>query len=180
MTPKQIVDFWLHDVGPARWYVKDSALDAEIAAKLGDLHEAARDGRLDEWRNDAEGSLALLILLDQVPRNIFRGDARAFATDGRARDVAYDSVAAGYDIAIAGPMRIFFYLPFMHSENLNDQNRSVELIAERIGVDSENHAFALKHREVIARFGRFPGRNAALNRSSTSEEQAFLASNPGF
>ncbi len=174
-TPQQIIDFWLYEVKPERWYVQDDTLDAQIARRLAKDHEAARDGKLSDWQNTPEGALALLLLLDQVPRNIFRGEAEAFATDAKARAVATRAIEDGFDLRFETTLRVFFYLPFEHSENLADQNRSVELVAGRIGTDGVNYGYAVKHRDVIEKYGRFPGRNAALNRPSTTEEEAFLA-----
>jgi uncharacterized protein (DUF924 family) len=124
--------------------------------------------------------LALLILLDQFPRNMFRGKAEAFATDALALAIAERAIARGFDLEIEPPMRCFFYLPFTHSERMADQQRGIELIAERLEQDDKQYTYAVLHRDVIAKFGRFPGRNAALGRQSTPEELQFLSSNPPF
>ena len=180
MTPADIIDFWNDKVGEARWFNSDAALDAEVAARFGEAYRAARDGKLTAWTETAEGSLALLLLLDQFPRNMFRGRAEAFATDALARRIARQAIARGLDLHISPPLRAFFYLPLTHSEDGSDQAQAVALIGERLGKETEQYRFALLHREAIGKFGRFPGRNAALGRTTTADEQAYLASDPGF
>jgi len=178
-SPKDVVAFWRDEVRPARWYIADPTLDALIRERLGAAQARAAAGELADWEESAESALALLILLDQVPRNIFRGKAQAFATDAMARGVADRALARGYDDAAPQDMRVFFYLPFMHSEDLADQDRSVALVEQRLGKDSLNYPFAIGHRDIVKRFGRFPARNAALNRSSMKEELAYLAGTDG-
>jgi uncharacterized protein (DUF924 family) len=180
VTPQEIIRFWAQEVGDARWFDPDAALDAEIAHRFGDTYALARDGKLAAWQNSAEGALALLILLDQFPRNMFRGQAEPFATDRQALAIAERAIALGFDLEVSPPLRCFFYLPFTHSERMPDQERGVALTAERLGRDSKGYAYALLHRDVIAKFGRFPGRNVALGRQSTPEELEFLRSNPPF
>jgi len=180
MTPAGIIHFWNDEVGEARWFNSDAALDAEIATRFGDAYRAAREGKLTDWEASAESSLALLLLLDQFPRNMFRGRAEAFATDALARRIARQAIERGFDTRIAPPLRGFFYLPLSHSEDLADQNRCVALIAKRLGKETEQYRFALLHREAIEKFGHFPARNAALGRTTTAEERAYLASDPGF
>lgn len=175
MKPGNIIAFW-KDVGEKRWFAVDPALDQEIRERFESAWEEARDGKLASWEGTAEGALALLILLDQFPRNMFRGSAEAFSTDALARQIAERAIARGYDLQTPPLLRAFFYLPFMHAENEADQDLCVALIAERLGETSVNYPFALGHREVIRKFGRFPGRNAALGRASTPEEKAFLES----
>jgi len=175
VTPAMVVEYWL-GLGQAAWYAVNPEVDAEIAARFGPAWEAAAAGGLDGWRADAPGTLGYLILTDQFPRNMFRGEARAFATDARALAAADAAVTAELDRDIPEPERQFFYLPFMHAEDLAAQDRGVALIAERMpqgGASNLLHARA--HREVIRRFGRFPYRNAALGRDSTAAEQAFMA-----
>jgi uncharacterized protein (DUF924 family) len=167
-----IVAFW-RAVGPDRWFEKDAALDEEIRRRFLDRHEAAAAGKLTAWEHTAEGALALLILLDQFPRNMFRGQARAFATDPLARAIASRAILNGFDGAIPA-MRTFFYLPFEHSEDLADQERGVALF-KAVG-DADGLKWAALHADIIRRFGRFPHRNAVLGRVSTPEEQAFLDS----
>jgi uncharacterized protein (DUF924 family) len=174
IDPRSIVRFW-HDVGAEKWFAVDPKLDAEIRKRFGAEVEAASAGKRDRWLESVEGTLALLILLDQFPRNIYRGAAEAFASDARARDVARHALSRGYDLAVPHDMRAFFYLPYMHSEAMADQDLCVALIAQRLGTDSLNYPFALSHRREIEQFGRFPGRNQALGRKTTQAEAAFLA-----
>jgi uncharacterized protein (DUF924 family) len=169
----EVLTFW-EEAGPAMWYRQDDAFDRTIRDRFGPLWESACDGGCDHWAMGARGALALIVLLDQFPRNMFRNSPRAFASDARARQVAHLARARDWDLRVTGPMRQFFYLPFMHSELLTDQDRSVRLFKARMeGGDNLLHARA--HREIIRRFGRFPYRNAALGRSDTPEETDFLA-----
>lgn len=170
---EDVLRFWLEECGPEDWYVGGAALDARIRDRFGAAWEAARAGRLHDWEGNAAGSLALLIITDQFSRNIFRGDARAFATDALARDVARRAISRGFDRATDAPQRQFFYLPFEHSESLTDQERAVRLIATRMDAP-ETLLHARAHREVIRRFGRFPFRNEALGRADTGAERDFL------
>lgn len=172
-APADIVAFW-REAGPAKWYVKDDAFDTAIRARFAAAHETAARGLLWGWEDSPEGVLALLLLLDQFPRNLFRGSAHAFATDDAALAVAERAIARGHDTAIDGPLRQFFHLPHMHAENLDAQRRCVAAF-ERLGPGfEENLAYARAHLDIIERFGRFPHRNAVLGRSTTAEEQAFL------
>lgn len=166
-----VVAFW-REAGPDRWFGKDEAFDAEIARRFGPLQQQAAAGELAAWRGRPESALALVILLDQFPRNMFRGSARAFATDAAAREVADDALARGFDKEVGPELGPFFYLPFMHSEDLADQERCIALY-EAIG-DEDGAEWARIHEEIIRRFGRFPHRNPALGRDTTSEEKAFL------
>lgn len=170
VQPQDVVAFW-REAGPSRWFRKDENFDAEFRARFLSAHEAAARGQLDAWAHDATGALALLILLDQFPRNAFRGTPRMFATDAVARGIARSALQCGFDSATEPELRNFFYLPFMHSEQLADQDRAVEL-AGRLG--GEALRYALMHRDIIARFGRFPHRNPVLGRDSTPEELRFL------
>jgi uncharacterized protein (DUF924 family) len=170
-SSEQVLAFW-REAGPARWYKKDAAFDDLIRRRFLATHEAAAAGRLAEWEGTAEGALALTIVLDQFPRNMFRGDARAFAADPLARTVAERAIARGFDLQIALPDRQFFYLPFEHSERLADQERGVDLF--RAAGDAELLKWAELHADIIRRFGRFPHRNALLGRVTTPEEQVFL------
>jgi len=167
-----ILTFWLDEVGPKRWYEQDTALDAEITARFGALWRKAKANRLGGWAETPRGALALLILMDQFPRNMFRGEAQAFSTDSRALNLAKRAVADGFDLKVDNPERQFFYLPYMHSEDLTDQHACVALIGERGPAGNFFHAQA--HRAVIERFGRFPYRNAALGRENTPEEEAYI------
>ena len=169
--PADVIAFW-HAAGPEKWYRKDAAFDREITARFLGLHETAAAGRLSDWEATPAGALALLLLLDQFPRNMFRGSPRAFATDPLARAVADRAIARGFDTAAMSADRTFFYLPFEHSENLTDQERSLALSRQAGGGKADRYAEI--HADVIRRFGRFPHRNAVLGRATTAEEQAFL------
>lgn len=172
-TAREILDYWL-GLGPEAWYRGGDALDAEIRDRWGPLWEEGRTGGLVSWRGSSASCLALLILLDQFPRNMFRGDARSFASDARALKVAKSAIRRGHDKRIPLPERQFFYTPLMHSEILADQDQSVRMYLLNFGREGLlPHAQA--HRWVIREFGRFPYRNAALGRESTPEEEAFIA-----
>jgi uncharacterized protein (DUF924 family) len=171
--PEDVLSFWLDEVGPARWYASDAALDATCRDRFLDQWEAAGAGGLDGWVVAPRSSLALTILLDQLPRNMFRGEAAAFATDPKARAVAKDALARGHDRRVAAPGRLFFYMPLVHSESVADQARAVRLFVMR-GDGPGWLKAARAHRAVIRRFGRFPFRNAALQRHTTAEEAAWL------
>jgi len=172
--PVQVLDYWLGEVGPEGWYAGGEALDADIRDRWLDLWQAAHDGGLDHWAEGPAGALALLVLTDQFSRNMFRGEGKAFSTDPLARAVARKAVAAGWDLEVPAPERQFFYLPFEHSEDPADQAMAVELIADRLPEADETLLHARAHQAIIARFGRFPFRNAALGRESSPEETAFM------
>lgn len=174
ISSADVLKFWIDEVGEARWYHSDPGLDADMRKRFGDLWRVAKDGGLTSWQDSAEGALALLLVLDQFPRNMFRDTADSFATDAQARDVAKRAIDRGFDMQIEPPLREFFYMPFMHSENLADQDRSVSLIRERLGEGSQQYPYALEHRAEIARFGRFISRNEPLGREPTAEEHQFL------
>ncbi len=169
-TASEVVAFW-RDAGPDRWFAKDDAFDQQFRAHCLSLYEAAKRGDLASWSATAEGALALVLLLDQFPRNCFRDTAGMFATDALARRVASDAIEAGHDQAAEPVLRVFFYLPFEHSEDLADQDRSVALSQP---LSEEYRRYAELHRDIILRFGRFPHRNAILGRVTTPEEQRFL------
>lgn len=165
-----VVTFW-REAGFDRWFTKDEAFDAEIKRRFLPTYEAAAAGKLRDWENSAEGALALLIVLDQFPRNMFRGDKRAFATDPLARAITAGALIKGFD-AQAGALRAFFYLPFEHSEDLADQERGVALY--KAAGDDEGLKWGEIHADIIRKFGRFPHRNKVLGRTTTPEEQKFL------
>lgn len=174
--PEEVLRFWLDELTPGQWYVADEAVDDVIRVRFGTAWEAARAGGLTDWRKGPRGSLAYLILTDQFPRNMFRGDAKAFATDALARAATSDAIVKGWDLQIPEPARQFFYLPLEHSEDIGDQDRAVTLVQSAMpetGASTLLHARA--HREIIRRFGRFPFRNQALGRESTPQERAFMA-----
>lgn len=174
---EEVLQFWLKEVGPDGWYIAAPEVDGRIAQRFMPTWQAASDGALSAWAETPAGALALLIVTDQFSRNMFRGDGKSFATDALAREVARRAIAQGFDLATSEPERVFFYMPFEHSEELADQDWSVALMAARIrGAAGEEFAHhARVHREVIRRFGRFPYRNSALGRVSTAAEEAFLA-----
>jgi uncharacterized protein (DUF924 family) len=170
-TAKQVLSFW-KKAGPKRWFKSDPKFDHAILEKFLVTHQAAELGKLADWEEEAEGALALVIVLDQFPRNMFRGTARAFATDTFALATAKRAIEHGFDRKIKLPERSFFYLPFEHSENLADQESALKLYAAT--KDKDLIHWAKLHHDVIQRFGRFPHRNEILGRVSTPEEIAFL------
>jgi len=172
--PSEVLEFWLETVGPKGWYLADDAVDAEVADRFGDLWQAAAGGGLDHWVSGATGCLAFLIVTDQFPRNLFRGDPRAFSTDARAREAARQALFMGWDQDVPPPERQFFYMPFEHSEDLADQDLAVECFQTRMD-NAETALHARAHRAIIQRFGRFPFRNVVLGRESSPEEMEFLA-----
>ena len=174
-TCDDVLNFWIDEVGIERWYMSTTELDEEITRRFGDAYSDARDGLLDHWQDDARGSLALLLLLDQFPRNMFRGDARAFATDSKARSVARAAVERGQDMEIEGAERQFFYLPFEHSESLDDQEYGLEKYSAGMPDAALSLLHMRAHLEIIREFGRFPFRNEALRRDSTEAEKRFMA-----
>lgn len=174
---EEIIEFWLNEVGPEGWYKADPQVDATITDRFKPDWEAAHTGTLHDWPTNPQGALAFLILTDQFPRNMFRGDWRAFATDALARAAAKQAIEQHFDMRFPELERQFFYMPLMHSECLMDQDRCVRLMLTRMPeTGAENLLHARAHRELIRRFGRFPFRNAALHRGSSPEEVAFLES----
>ena len=178
-APTDVLAFWFGTpTGPSRpeWFRKDAAFDAQIRSRFGELHEAASRRELESWRADPESMVALVVVLDQFSRNLHRGDPRAFAQDAYARECANQALARGDERVLLPVQRQFLYLPLEHSEDLADQERCVELMRsleafpETMGLTE----WAEKHRVIVARFGRFPHRNAALGRESTPEEIEFL------
>jgi uncharacterized protein (DUF924 family) len=171
-TIREVLDFWFDETSKAHWFAPNASFDEAVARHLGTLHARAAAGALDAWQSSAEGCLALCILLDQAPRQLFRGQARAFATDAKALAVAKRALAEGYDREQPVERRQFLYLTLMHSERLRDQEQCVALHETEELRDDLHHA--VEHAEIIRRFGRFPHRNAALGRPSTPEEDAYL------
>jgi uncharacterized protein (DUF924 family) len=171
-TPEGIVDFWLL-AGRDRWFSQDDGFDAEVTRLFSEAHSAAAEGRLDVWQEHPVGALALVLLLDQFPRNMFRGSPRAYATDEQARQAAKSALARGFAESVALELRPFFFLPFMHSEALADQELCIALY-DKAG-DQDGLKWAREHRDIVAMFGRFPHRNAALGRETTAEENRYLA-----
>jgi uncharacterized protein (DUF924 family) len=176
-SPAEIVGFW-REAGSGKWYRKDPAFDAVLRARFEQAHFAAARREHDAWADTAEGSLALILLFDQFSRNFWRGSAHAYATDSLARLFAKRAIEARQDREIAGDIRGFFYSPLHHSEDLAEQDLGVRLVeawAEQ-GGDQNLLRWMRTHRDIVARFGRFPHRNAALGRETTAEERAFLES----
>jgi uncharacterized protein (DUF924 family) len=169
VAPAGVLAFW-RDAGPNRWYTPDDFFDVEVCRRYLDLWQQASAGELSSWEGSDDGALALVIVLDQFPRNIFRGDGRTYATDHLALEVADRAIERGVDARVDPALRQFLYLPLMHSESLPDQLRCIEL-SRAAGHDPK---WAEHHAGIIRRFGRFPHRNALLGRASTAEEQAFL------
>lgn len=172
MDPNAVLQFWFAETLPAQHFKQDAAFDALIRDRFSAAHIAAAHGELAAWRSTASGRLAEVIVLDQFSRNLYRADPRAFATDGMALVLAQEALRAGADQELPPARRAFLYLPFMHSES-----RLIHVQAERLfaapGLE-DNHAFELKHKAIIDRFGRYPHRNRVLGRVSTPEEVAFL------
>ena len=166
-----MLDFWF-GVEPKKWFSRDEAFDAAITQRFLPTYEVAAAGQLDGWENTADSALALVIVLDQFSRNMFRGSPRTFAADARALAIAKGAVERGFDKTLDVQKRTFVYLPYEHSESLEDQERGVAL--NRASGDAESLKWAELHADIIRRFGRFPHRNAVLGRSTTAEEQAFL------
>lgn len=166
----EILFFW-REAGYEKWFRKDDAFDAEFRQRFLDLHFSAARRELDRWMENAESALALILLLDQLPRNCFRGTAHMYATDPLALRFALAAIGKGYDRKVERDLRLFFYLPLSHAENLAMQERAVELNRE-IGEETTKHA--IEHRDIVKRFGRFPHRNKILGRETTAEEQKFL------
>lgn len=173
-----ILEFWFSERVEPFWFAQSAALDQEITQKFGSAYTDARAGKLDAWRDNADQALALTIVLDQFPRNMFRGLPRCYESDGLARNVANHALDQGFDRKVDAKHRQFFYLPLMHSEDLGDQTRCVELY-EPLG-NANALDFARQHRDIIARFGRFPHRNTILERKNTPEEDGFLVDHKGF
>ncbi|HCW60755.1 MULTISPECIES: DUF924 family protein [Sphingobium] len=168
-----LLDFWFNEVGEKGWWSHDPQLDHVCAQKFAHLWREKKSQAAADFQDRADDALAAVILFDQLPRNMFRGTADAFATDALARDIARGAIAHGYDVQIGGAGRCFFYMPFMHSEDRADQDLSLTLF-EGAG-DAKWLEFARKHHEMIQQFGRFPHRNAVLGRMTRSEEEDVIA-----
>ncbi|MBE9635342.1 DUF924 family protein [Salipiger mangrovisoli] len=174
-APEDILTFWLDETAPEKRYNADAALDAEIRSRFEETWSAAMEGRFGLWLTYPSGALAYVILLDQFSRNMFRGTAKAFASDEIALAAAKQAIWRGWDLKIDEPARQFFYVPLMHSENLCDQERCIRLMKERLPETGANNLLhARAHREVIREYGRFPTRNEALSRATTTPEHGYL------
>ena len=167
-----LLAFWI-DAGPPKWFAGGAKFD-KVCEAYETLWEEGRDGGLASWPETVSGALALIILLDQIPRNIFRGDAKQFSTDDMAVDLALEAMGRGFDKAVMAPMRAFFYMPLMHAEDITLQRQCCDLF--RTSDMKDNYHYALVHMDAISRFGRFPHRNEMLGRETTPEEQAYLNS----
>lgn len=178
MTPEQVLDFWFSERSRAHWFKSTPEYDREVGSRFATAWEQARDGQLADWEEGAAGALALVILLDQFPLNMFRNGSQGYSTEALSRQVAGRAIARGYDRELPTERRAFLYLPYMHSESLVDQERSVELFTA-LGRE-ENLVWARHHREIVRRFGRFPHRNAVLGRESTQLELEWLQSPEGY
>lgn len=178
VNPLDILDFWFETIPAQKRYQADPALDKLIRERFLGAWKLGREGALGAWEESASGALALIILLDQFPRNMFRGEGEAFSSDERAVEVAKRAVARGFDLAVEAERQMFFYMPYMYAETLADQDECVRLCARRSGEEPSSDSYAVRHRDAIARFGRFPARNLALGRASTTEEVAFLKEKP--
>ena len=177
-SPQAILDTWFSERAKPLWFRSTEAFDRELAERFGATVEAALAGRLQHWADTPTGALALVIVLDQLPLNIYRGRARAFAGEAKAREIAARAIERGDDTGLNQEQKVFLYLPFMHSENLADQDRAVALF-ETAGL-KENLRYARHHRDIVRRFGRFPHRNAILGRESTPQELKYLNSPEAF
>ena len=174
--PEEVLAFWLDEIGPAGWYNSSDELDQDINARFGAAWESAMDGGLAKWLTHPSGALAYIILLDQFPRNMFRGEGKAFASDKIAIAAAKQAIHHDFDLKIDEPARQFSYLPLMHSENLCDQERCVRMMLSRMPqTGASNLLHAKAHREIIRKFGRFPYRNEALSRHFTTPEREYVA-----
>lgn len=178
LRPSDVLHFWFEQAGEEKWFKRTPDFDAEIRDRFAELHGLVTAEFPESWLSSRDGLLAGIIVLDQISRNLYRGDARAYASDADALNLANLAIERGWDQDYAPQERAFCYMPFMHAEDMRAQDRSVELFA---ALDHKDHLkYAESHREVIRRFGRFPGRNRALARRSTPEEQAYLDEGGGF
>ena len=172
-TPETVLDFWYNELTPKQWFVKDPEIDRKITERFASLHLALSRQVPAEWRASPDARLALVVVLDQFSRNMYRGSPLAFATDTLALKAAKAAIAVGADMAVSEERRVFFYTPFEHAENLDDQARAVSLF-KALG-DETYLDYAIQHEDVIKQFGRFPHRNSILGRTSTPAEEAYLA-----
>lgn len=174
----ELLEFWFSERVEKFWFNSTKTFDEELRQKYLPLLEQAEQGQLNVWQQTPLGSLALVIVLDQLPLNLFRQQARSFATESQARDVAQQAIDNGFDAGLSDKQKAFLYLPFMHSENMSNQDRSVELF-EKAGLQ-DNLKYAKHHRSIVKRFGRFPHRNKILGRDSTPDEVSYLNSKEAF
>ena len=173
-TSVEILEFWFEEITPKEQFMGGPELDEQIRTRFGEAWERAVSGEFHEWTGTAEGALALIILLDQFPRNMFRGSGKSFESDSMALECAGTAIRDGIDLELPEGRRLFVYMPFMHSEELEDQGRCIELIRDRLPDAAENLLHARAHRNIIGKFGRFPYRNEALGRENTEEETEWM------
>ena len=178
MAPDEVLQFWFEDSTPKDWFMKSEAFDLQIRERFGAAYDEAAAGGFSDWRETSSGCIALCIMLDQFPRNMFRNNSKAYAADAQARSVAAHTLEQNFDTedGLTDNHRCFLYLPFEHSEAIEDQRLSLRLFRERTK-DERYIDYAERHLRVIERFGRFPHRNAVMGRESTAEEETFLAQN---
>lgn len=180
-TKREVLAFWFEESSPAQWFQKNDAFDTDIKERFYVTYEMAASGLCEDWKKDADGCLALCLVLDQFPRNMFRNDSRAFETDSAALLVAKEAIHKGFDQILTPVKRRFLYLPFEHSEDLQNQKRSVELFKSMKDSDPLGYEYALRHKDVIEKYGRFPHRNKVLCRDNTPAEEEYLkAPDAGF
>ncbi len=175
-TKKEILSFWFEESTPAQWFQKNDSFDKEISERFMITYEMAKKDLCSSWVDDANGVLALCLVLDQFPRNMFRGSAKSFETDNKILLIVKEAMHKGFDQLLSAHKRRFMYMPFMHSENILEQRRSVDLFASIKDEDPVSYDYALKHLEIIEKFGRFPRRNKLLGRDSTKEELEYINS----
>ncbi len=174
-TQQDILDFWFKESQPRQWFQKNSIFDALIKSRFLEIYESGRQGALEAWKKNADGALALCLLLDQFPRNMFRGSPQSFATDAQVLLISKYALSKGLDQVLNPEKKRFLYLPFEHSETLSDQKKSVALFEAMKADDPLGHEYALRHYDIIEKYGRFPHRNSVLGRTSTPEEDIYLA-----
>ena len=175
---QEIIDFWFNEGNKSLWFNSNPVFDAELKEEFEETYRAGCDGELSDWEQQPEGLLALVILFDQFPLNMYRGEEQSFATEERSRLLAQKAIEKGWDKKLSDEKKAFLYMPFMHSENLHDQDTGISLF-EQAGL-KDNARFAHHHRDIIQRFGRFPHRNSILNRENTDAEKNYLISGEAF
>jgi uncharacterized protein (DUF924 family) len=178
LSVNNVLDFWFTKPMNEHWFSSTSDIDQQITDNYESIWQQAKNGQLSHWQESAEGCLALCIVLDQMPLNMFRNQAKGFSTEQQSVGITKDAITKGFDLAIAKDRVAFLYIPLMHSENLRDQDLSVECF-QKAGLD-QNHHFAKHHRELIREYGRFPHRNEILDRESTQAEIEYLKSKQAF
>ncbi len=174
-TKQEVLHFWFEELEPQQWFQRNDEIDQLICERFFIIYDMAKKDLCNPWAIDADGALALTIVLDQFPRNMFRDDSAAFATDDKALLVAKQAISKGFDQILEPVKRGFLYVPFQHSEEMRDQNRSVELMSAMKNENPAGYDYAIRHRVVIEKYGRFPHRNAILGRESTPEEEEYIA-----